>query len=126
MRRVFEQIDAALARADKRALFALTRLQHKIPIRFDLLGIDRLGIVSVLAAVNIALKYEDIFPVRVGVMMLAFPPFRLVSDFRKDQRRANRFENIRLEINLNRRDDAIDKKIDEILSSATLGHHPRT
>jgi hypothetical protein len=56
-------------------------------------------------------------------MMLAFPPFRLVSNFGKNQRRANRLENIRLEINLNRRNHAVDKEIDEILSGAALGHH---
>src|SRR6516165_3878525 len=105
--------------------FALPFGLEKIPIGFDLLGIDQFRIVSVLAAMNIALEDENILPVGIGVMMLAFPPFRFIRDFGKNQRRTNGFENVGLEINLNRRDHAIDKEIDEIFSGAPLGHHAR-
>src|SRR5581483_8261734 len=87
---------------------------EKVPIGFELFGIDQLGIVGVLAAVHVALENKNILALGIGVVMFALPPLRFVDDLGKNQLRPDRFEDIGLEINLDRRDHAVNEQIDEI------------
>ena len=97
---------------------------EKISIRFELLGIDEVCIVGVFAAVHVALKNKDIVSLGIGIMVLAFPPFRFIHNFRDEKRRLYRVQYPRVIEDFVRRDDTAEIQIPQIFSRPSLRHDP--
>ncbi len=84
-----------------------------------------LCVVDDLAGLRISHKGENIALLRIDVAMFALVPFALIQHFRKNQRRLDRLENMRL---VKRVVDRVGAGADDIrdkLVAASLGEHPR-
>src|ERR1043166_6671149 len=94
---------------------------QKVPERGKFLRVDQLRVVVDLPELGRADVAKKIALLRIGIAMRLAPPFRLVQDFRQQQRRFDRVEQLRL-IEIVAPEHADHEDVGEIFSRPPLSH----
>ena len=94
---------------------------EQVPVRFDLGGVDLLGVVADDDA-GLAVDVEQVLILRIDVVMFPLPPFRGIDDVRQHQHRCDRIERFGFIEDVVAGGHAVDVEIGQVFLRAPLRH----